>query len=360
VRALLQSIPLLRTPNLEEARAFYAVKGTGFEPRTPRGAASPLLRVNGLFLRSVWFGYVSFEGAAVALRLAADSSSFRALDGRKASLRPSAALLGDYYLHLPIRGAFNVAVRGRVVDGTPASGIITSPGPEQTMLAEPDAARLSVSIRGAALNAHLAALLGETPRLPVRFAPQINLDGPRARGFANILRSTALDLDENGSALADAMATARFEDFVMSWLLLAQPNNYSEALARRGPRIAPREVRRTVEFIHEHLAQPLSLADLVAASGVAGRTLLKHFGDAQGKSPMRYLRDLRMQRVHEALRSGGAATVAGAAQRCGFTHLGRFAVEYRMRFGESPSATLAKAGYALRRVAGERRLEKVE
>ena len=31
------------------------------------------------------------------------------------------------------------------------------------------------------------------------------------------------------------------------------------------------------------------------------------------------------------------------ASRWGFSHLGRFAVEYRLRFGEDPSETLAQA-----------------
>jgi hypothetical protein len=32
--------------------------------------------------------------------------------------------------------------------------------------------------------------------------------------------------------------------------------------------------------------------------------------------------------------------------RWGFTHMGRFSVEYRLRFGESPSQTLSRAEIA--------------
>jgi transcriptional regulator GlxA family with amidase domain len=35
--------------------------------------------------------------------------------------------------------------------------------------------------------------------------------------------------------------------------------------------------------------------------------------------------------------------VTAVAWRWGFTHMGRFAIAYRRRFGESPSATLAAA-----------------
>ena len=39
----------------------------------------------------------------------------------------------------------------------------------------------------------------------------------------------------------------------------------------------------------------------------------------------------------------GAETVTDAAMRFGFRELGRFAVDYRAAFGESPSETLRRA-----------------
>jgi len=85
----------------------------------------------------------------------------------------------------------------------------------------------------------------------------------------------------------------------------------------------------------------VTLADLVAAAGVAGRTLLQHFRDAKGVSPIRYLRNARFAKVREALaRAQPGDSVTAIAMSWGFTHMGRFAVEYRKRFGESPSETL--------------------
>jgi AraC-like DNA-binding protein len=49
--------------------------------------------------------------------------------------------------------------------------------------------------------------------------------------------------------------------------------------------------------------------------------------------------------VHEDLTGGDRAhrpTVAEVAYRWGFTHLGRFAHDYRSRYGELPSTTLRR------------------
>jgi transcriptional regulator GlxA family with amidase domain len=83
------------------------------------------------------------------------------------------------------------------------------------------------------------------------------------------------------------------------------------------------------------------VADLVAVTGVAGRTLFMHFKSFKGVSPMRYARDARLRNVRQALlRADPEASVTDIALNAGFTHMGRFSVTYRRRFGESPSETL--------------------
>jgi AraC-like DNA-binding protein len=52
------------------------------------------------------------------------------------------------------------------------------------------------------------------------------------------------------------------------------------------------------------------------------------------------LRDARFEKVRQALRIAKPEEgVAQVARKWGFSHLGRFAIEYRKRFGESPSET---------------------
>ena len=61
-------------------------------------------------------------------------------------------------------------------------------------------------------------------------------------------------------------------------------------------------------------------------------------------SPKQYLLLRRMQLARWALRAASpeATTVTELATRYGFWQLGRFAVEYRALFGETPSATLQR------------------
>lgn len=95
--------------------------------------------------------------------------------------------------------------------------------------------------------------------------------------------------------------------------------------------------------MHGNLATPISLADLVTATGVPGRTLRAQFQRFKGVSPMAYLRRARMDQARAELLRRDGRSVAQIARACGFEHMGRFAVEYRRLFGESPSCSAGLA-----------------
>jgi len=88
----------------------------------------------------------------------------------------------------------------------------------------------------------------------------------------------------------------------------------------------------------------VTLEEIVRAAGVSGRGLFRHFRNATGVSPMVYVRNARFARVRDALcRARGEERIVDIAALWGFDHMGRFAVEYRRRYGEKPSDTKASA-----------------
>ena len=153
------------------------------------------------------------------------------------------------------------------------------------------------------------------------------------------------DLERPNSTLLEPITARSFREFVTSALLLHQPHNYRERLQRLERPAAPRDVKRAVEYMRTNLDAAIGLPEIVAASGVPGRTLLQHFRDFKGSSPMRYLRTARYEKVREALhRAEPEEGITEVAAKWGFTHMGRFSVEYRRRFAESPSETLRRRG----------------
>ncbi|MGI9616991.1 MAG: helix-turn-helix domain-containing protein [Acidimicrobiales bacterium] len=73
------------------------------------------------------------------------------------------------------------------------------------------------------------------------------------------------------------------------------------------------------------------------------RTLQNQFARELQQTPTNFIRNRRLERARTDLADASPTTgisVTDIATRWGFTHLGRFAVTYKSRFGESPSQTL--------------------
>jgi AraC-like DNA-binding protein len=101
---------------------------------------------------------------------------------------------------------------------------------------------------------------------------------------------------------------------------------------------------RFEEFLEAHPDQPLYLTEICAAIGVAERTLRAACEEHLGMGPIRFLSLRRLHLVNRALRQANPSTttVTRIATDRGFWELGRFAVAYRVLFGESPSETLRR------------------
>jgi AraC-like DNA-binding protein len=160
---------------------------------------------------------------------------------------------------------------------------------------------------GKALRRRLTAILDAACRDPARYPPQ--------------------DLSNEVFALmADAY-------------LMGRPERGRTNAQRRPPE---RIVRMAEERFAEAGGDPISLADLCAATDVGKSRLHEAFQRVCGEPPLGYFRKRQLMLARSALLDATPArgTVKRVAMDSGLTELGRFSVEYRRIFGESPSATL--------------------
>ena len=108
-------------------------------------------------------------------------------------------------------------------------------------------------------------------------------------------------------------------------------------------RLLPRDLKKALDRLEADPGRIWNVDELAVACGMARRTLYKHFSRFLNRTPMEFLRELRLDRARqELLRARPGTSVTDVATRYGFTHLGRFATFYRARHGESPSATLRR------------------
>lgn len=210
--------------------------------------------------------------------------------------------------------------------------------------------QMAVKVSAAFLERQLNARLGHELPHPLEFSEEAQpLVGPLA-SLARLFSTVWSDVAAGASGYHQAGVQAGLQQTVSALLLSAFPHNYSHQLtdmgaAGAGP--APHFVRRAERFIRQHATAPIGLSDILAAAGVSQRSLQAGFRQFRSTTPMAYLKTVRLSLARQALLDAGITrkSVTEIALDCGFTHLSKFAQDYKARYGETPSATLRQAGH---------------
>ena len=100
------------------------------------------------------------------------------------------------------------------------------------------------------------------------------------------------------------------------------------------------KIRAIEDYLMDHRRQNVTQGELCAVAKASARTLAYIFNELVGMPPLRFLKLRRMHRARWLLRSRVFASVKSVALECGFWEFGRFSIEYRRLFGESPSQTI--------------------
>lgn len=251
-------------------------------------------------------------------------------------------------IQMPISGAEVVEHGGRTINSTLDVASVISPTMPVSMCHGDDTEKLFVKIDRDALERHCRQHLGGDLRQPIEFRPEMSLVAPRSLSWVRLMNWLCGEVgqERNGedTILDSPLFSAQIEQMVIATLLLSQPHNYSERLEDDGPSVAPHFVRKAERLIDESAHEPLTIGDLAEHAGVSTRSLFAGFRKYRDTTPMQYLKDVRLNRVREALlrASADATTVTSIAMSWGFSHLGHFTTDYKRAFGESPSTTLAR------------------
>ncbi|MGA4838694.1 AraC family transcriptional regulator [Streptomyces sp. G45] len=205
-----------------------------------------------------------------------------------------------------------------------------------------DCRMFAVKLDRAAVEQSLEKLLGRPVRGPVTFAPAFDISSGPGRGWARLVRTVADDLREGTGALAQPLVAAPLQEALLHGLLLSAGHRYRDQLTDPAQALRPAPVKRAMDAVHERPDHPFTTAALAAEARVGVRWLQEAFRRYVGMSPMAYVRDVRLSRARAELVAACPEErhVSEVAHRWGFAHLGRFAEQYRARFGELPSETL--------------------
>ncbi|NNH65574.1 MULTISPECIES: AraC family transcriptional regulator [Rhizobium] len=244
---------------------------------------------------------------------------------------------------LPMEGTASFEGMREQIYSVPARGTILEAGRAAGARLFGPRRHFGLFVDQAKIVSHLTHMFERTISGDIDFHPHIDLTSGPGLVLQQIVSSLHRGLSGNGPLKRAPLAASLLCDAAIYLLLESCPNRYSKELALPAPGPAPRHVKWAIDFMQEHIAEPISLNDIALAAKVSVRTLQQGFRQFRETTPMSYLQDLRMAAAHrDLLRSDERQAIADVALRWGFTHPGRFAAEYRKRFGLLPSQTLKR------------------
>jgi AraC family transcriptional activator of mtrCDE len=160
----------------------------------------------------------------------------------------------------------------------------------------------------------------------------IVLDFSDSAQMRNIFEALIEEYQQSGPASA-AMMTALMNQCLIQVLrrVSQQANGALPWLsALEDPRLA-----RVVETILNHPEQHHTLELLASVAHMSRSTFSRHFEQCFGRTPMDYVRDVRLRRAAQLLRLGGQS-IDSVASKVGFASRSHFSRAFHEQFGCSP------------------------
>jgi AraC-like DNA-binding protein len=285
---------------------------------------------------------LGFEATRSYLRIKAVDLVFGACSSPYQVRFPAAPLVKQ---HFPLRQAGRTTFGGTQFDINTQESSVIPAGVEMTHEYQGGFEQFIFRVEAAALQSKLSAVVGIPIARSIEFAHRSSFANPALQRLRRMLEFMVSELDREDGKVPDA-ALVEFEQLLLVCFLSANRHNFSDLLDREQPRPAPWQVRLVEEYIVANWNRPITVEALAAAAGASTRSVFKAFRDARECSPMAFVKSVRLGHARRMLQQPERATsVVSVAFACGFLNPGHFARDYRLAFGELPSATLGAAKY---------------
>lgn len=159
----------------------------------------------------------------------------------------------------------------------------------------------------------------------------LDFDGaPQMRG---IFETLIAEYQQSGPACA-AMMTALMNQCLIQ--VLRRASQESGGALPWLSALDDERLSRVIEAILNHPEQPYTVESLADIAHMSRSTFARHFEHCFGRTPIDYLRDVRLRRAAQLLQVSGMS-VDGIASKVGYASRSRFSHAFHEQFGCSPA-----------------------
>jgi AraC family transcriptional regulator len=171
---------------------------------------------------------------------------------------------------------------------------------------------------------------------PLDFIPTFATPDPFLHGIASALASAPRVKDPAGNLFVESLLNAACARIL---------HTYAKVRYRLSgpPRLTDDQLRRAIDYIHDHIREALDLGSISRAAGLSVFHFARLFKAATGDSPFQFVTRTRMERAKELLRKT-RLPISDVAERVGYQQPSHFSGRFRSLLGCSPDAYRKSTG----------------
>jgi len=164
----------------------------------------------------------------------------------------------------------------------------------------------------------------------IELLPTFFFNDPLLYHLGTELANEARNANPFGPLYADSLANS------LALYLLRNYSTNRVTLNLSSSRLTPGQVRLIDEYIHTHMDQKISLADLATCLHLSVPHFERMFRATTNRPPYRYLLELRLERAIELIKRT-RLPLAEVASQCGFSSQSHFTTHFTRNIGISPA-----------------------
>ena len=251
----------------------------------------------------------------------------------------------DFLLEVPFNGQLEIGYQKKLIPFSYNSSYLMTSNETLLYKYRKNSGHISIRIPQNLLQSYALKLINYNSDQPFKIKSRALLTTKESLAVKNYLVFIAHQLNTaGGNIFQSPLIATEIQNTIFSMLISISDNNYILLENQKGEICLPRYVRVATDYIHAHLREPISLADLTITTGVHACTLTNGFRNHYNISPLAYVKRKRLEAARSELLDAEPKTtsVTDIATKWGLSHLGRFAQYYRNYCGELPSETLKK------------------
>ena len=147
------------------------------------------------------------------------------------------------------------------------------------------------------------------------------------------------------SVAAHAETSSLSEEDILFEKVYNDPGNIKPKARKSHPKVRHGNnesnhviIQLSVAYIQNNLSNKITMEDLTKITGYSERSLQLVFKKEFNQSPFQYIEEQRLLKAKALIeKHKRSKKISAIAQDVGFFHLGRFSVNFKQRFGISPS-----------------------